>query len=151
MGKQPLDVSGPSLTQQSAKDECDINIIVERAKRGADLSQLSRGPGFYGDFTGLPSYRDALIMVNKANEAFMTLDAQVRKRFDNDPAKLLDFLADDANREEAQKLGLLKPVEVPKVDEHLETLKSIDRGLKANRGDVADEPGPHSKGHKGSK
>lgn len=131
MGKQALDVSGPSLTQQSGKDECDINIIVERAKRGADLSLLARsGAPMYGDFTGLPSYRDALLMVNKARDMFMSLDAFVRERFANDPAKLLDFLGDPKNRDEAVKLGLVKAPEAPKVDETLETLKSIDKCLK---------------------
>lgn len=107
MGKQRVDVSGPSLTQQSAKDECDINLIVDRAKRGADLSQLSRGPGFYGDFTNLPSYRESLLMVKSAQDSFMSLDASVRKRFSNDPAELLDFLANPANRDEAVRLGLV--------------------------------------------
>lgn len=132
MGKQSIDCSGPSLTQQSSKDECDINLIMERAKRGADLSQLQSGrTPMYGDFTNLPSYKDSLLMVNKARDMFMSLDAFVRERFGNDPGRLLDFLADSKNREEAIKLGLVKAPEVPKVDEHLETLKSIDKGLKA--------------------
>lgn len=135
MGKQPIDCSGPSMTQQSSKDECDINVIIERAKRGADLSQLQAGKvPMYGDFTNLPSYRDALLMVNKARDMFMSLDALVRERFGNDPAKLLDFLGDDKNREEAVKLGLVKPKEPPKVDESLNTLKSIDASLKAKSG-----------------
>lgn len=135
MGKQPIDCSGVSLTQQSGKDECDINLIVERAKRGADLSQFThnRVP-MYGDFTNLPDYKQALLMVNKARDMFMSLDAFVRERFGNDPGRLLDFLSDDKNREEAIKLGLLKAPEVPKVDEHLETLKSIDKGLKERSG-----------------
>lgn len=144
---------GPCHTQQSAKDECDINLIVESAKRGADISHLSnaRTP-MYGDFTGLPDFRSALLMVNKARDMFMSLDARVRERFANDPARLLDFLADDKNREEARKLGLLKPEEVPVPDEHLETLKSIDKGLKAQSKSLAEEPGaPEGKAHKGSK
>lgn len=130
MGKQSILCDDVPMTQQSAKDECDINLIVEAAKRGADLSQLTR-PTMYGDFTGLPSYREALLMVNKARDMFMALDANVRKRFGNDPAEMLDFIADDKNRDEARSLGLLKPVDVPVQDEHLETLKSIDGSLKA--------------------
>lgn len=111
MGKVRIDCSKDvPLTQQSAKDECDINLIVEAAKRGADLSQrLSSKPPMYGDFTNLPDYRTALVMVTKARDMFMSLDARVRERFLNDPAKLLDFLADPKNREEGVKLGLIKP------------------------------------------
>lgn len=112
MGNGPrIDCSNDvPLTQQSAKDECDINLIVEAAKRGADLSQrLSGRTPMYGDFTGLPDYREALLMVTKAREMFMGLDAFVRERFGNDPARLLDFLADDRNRDEAVKLGLVEP------------------------------------------
>jgi len=141
MGKQRVDVSGPTLTQQSAKDECDINLIVDRAKRGADLSQLSRGPGFYGDFTGLPSYREALLMINAARDAFMALDASVRKRFSNDPAVLLDFLSDDRNREEAVRLGLVNAPVVPP-----------ESAVERSDEDLGEDPGPaKGKGHKGSK
>jgi len=122
-------------TQQSAKDECDINLIVERAKRGADISHLSVSAApVYGDFVGFPDYRESLLMVNKARDMFMSLDAFVRERFGNDPARLLDFLSDDKNREEGVKLGLIKAPEVAKVDETLETLKSIDKALKGDSG-----------------
>lgn len=126
--------TGDVLTQQSAKDECDINLIVEAAKRGAGISHLAKAAPMYGDFTGLPSYRDALLMVNKARDMFMSLDAFVRERFGNDPGRLLDFLSKEENREEAIKLGLVKPAESPKKDETLDTLKSIDASLKASSG-----------------
>lgn len=111
----------PSRTQQSAKDECDINIIVERAKRGADISHLSKAAPMYGDFTKIPSYREALQIVVDARTAFNALDANVRERFANDPAKMIDFLRDGKNYDEALKLGLVKPrpvaVETPSVPE----------------------------------
>lgn len=122
------------LTQQSAKDECDMNLIVAAAKRGADIKHVTTRQPMYGDFTNLPDYREALTIVNQARDAFMGLDAFVRERFGNDPARMLDFLSDDKNREEAIKLGLVKAPEPPKVDEHLETLKSIDRSVKSNSG-----------------
>lgn len=128
-----IDCSGPCFTQQSAKDECDINLIVERAKRGADLTHVRNTAPMYGDFTNLPSYKDALLMVNKAREMFMSLDAVVRERFANDPGRLLDFLADGRNRDEAIKLGLIDVPKPPEVDPHLEMLRSIDVSLKGNK------------------
>lgn len=92
MGKVRLDCSQDEMiTQQSGKDDADINVIVERAKRGAIVPTNDRTP-MYGDFTSLPKdLRECLVIVKQAETAFMTLDAQVRRRFDNDPAKMLIF------------------------------------------------------------
>lgn len=109
------------LTQQSAKDECDINLIIERAKRGADIAHVTDRTPQYGDFTEIPTdLRECLIAVKKADEAFMSLDAQVRRRFDNDPVLLLDFLHDPKNREEAISLGLVAPPPVKAVESVVE-------------------------------
>lgn len=131
MGKQQLvfPKDEPKLTQQSAKDECDINIIVSKAKQGADLSQQMRKP-IYGDFTDLPSYRESLLMVNKARDMFMSFDAEVRKRFANDPGLMLDFLNDPKNRDEAIKLGLVKAPEAPKPeDPMLSEMKGLRKDI----------------------
>lgn len=117
MGKGPkIDCSKDKpLTQQSAKDECDINVIIDRIKRGADIPSTQPNPPRYGDFSSVPTdLRECLNVVRQADELFMTLDAKVRRRFDNDPAKMLDFLNDEKNRQEAVDLGLVyapEPVE----------------------------------------
>lgn len=130
-----VDCSGDvPLTQQSAAGECDMNEIMRRAMAGAAVQHVNPAAPVYGSLIGQGDLRDAMNLVVEANRLFMELDPFVRKRFDNDPAKLLDFVSDPQNREEAGKLGLLKPVEAPKVDESLETLKSIDNSLKANSG-----------------
>lgn len=123
MGKGPrIDCSKDKpLTQQSAKDECDINVIIDRIKRGADVPTTST-PARYGDFTQIPTdLRECLNVVRQADEVFMSLDAKVRARFENDPAQMLDFLNDSKNRDEAIALGLVeappKPVEEPKAPE----------------------------------
>ena len=46
-------------------------------------------------------------MVLAADDAFMALPANVRERFNNDPAELVDFISDVANRSEAIDLGLI--------------------------------------------
>jgi len=144
MGKFPIDCSKDvPLTQQSAKEECDINFIVERAKRGADLSQLVRNAvPKYGDFTSIPTdLRDCLNIVSRANALFMSMDAQVRRRFDNDPAKMLDFLNDPANRKEAVDLGLVDaPAELaaPAVPAPVVALKGKKKGV-GGQGSTGDE------------
>jgi hypothetical protein len=39
----------------------------------------------------------------------MALPADIRTQFDNNPANLIGFLNNPANKTEAEKLGLLKP------------------------------------------
>ena len=46
----------------------------------------------------------------------MLLPAQMRSRFNNDPAELLKFIKDPANLDEAVKLGILVKKEAPKGD-----------------------------------
>lgn len=100
------------LTIQSAKDECDINLIIARAQRGEAYSINSRVME-WGDFSNVPDYREAHDLVIRAQGMFMELDANIRERFDNDPAKMLDFLANEKNFDESVKLGLRKPKAPP--------------------------------------
>lgn len=118
-----------SRTVQAPAAEIDINRLVARAKAGEDLSSFVR-VGQYMDMTQVPTdLRSALAIVQRAQDLFMSLDANVRERFGNDPAKMVDFLNDDKNRDEAEKLGLVKAKEV---DPHLDELKSINQSLKAS-------------------
>lgn len=102
----------PSLTVQSFKDECDINQIIARVLKGNDLQHVNSRAAKYGDFSNVPDYQSALDLVNRANGFFMEMSPQIRERFANDPAKMIDFLQDENNYDEAVKLGLLVPKKV---------------------------------------
>ena len=101
-----------SLTQQHFKDETDINNILRQFNITGLLPEAPLSPR-YGDFTGIVDYHSALNQVIAAEDEFMTLPANLRARFANDPANLIDFLNDENNRPEAVKLGLL---EFPKAE-----------------------------------
>lgn len=108
----------PSLAQQHFKDECDINNILRQFNITGLLPEQPLSPR-YGDFTGIGDYHTALNRVIAAQDEFDSLPAQIRARFDNDPANLIEFLNDDANRPEAEELGLVNKgaaevVEAPK-------------------------------------
>jgi phage internal scaffolding protein len=106
-----------TLTQQHFKDECDINNILRQFNVTGLLPQAPLSPQ-YGDFTGISDYHSALNQVIAAEDEFMALPAQIRSRFDNDPAKLIDFLEKSENLDEAVKLGLVnQPAELPQVVE----------------------------------
>lgn len=99
-----------SLAVQDARDEVDINTIVRRFGLTGQLPDEVRVPQ-YGDFVGLDDYHSAMNAVADANESFDALPADLRSRFNNDPAVFVEFCLDERNRDEMTKLGLLKPVE----------------------------------------
>jgi len=67
--------------------------------------------GSYGDFSTAPDYFEAQQLLLRARSQFESLPANVRRRFDNDPSKLLAFVGDRSNLAEARELGLLKSEE----------------------------------------
>lgn len=101
---------GVSLTDQSALAETDINTIVKRYNAG-DRSQVHER-AMFGDVSEVGDFAHALEVVRKAQSDFAALPSEVRDRFGNNPALLIDFLKDAANDEEAVKLGL-KVVRIP--------------------------------------
>jgi phage internal scaffolding protein len=109
-----LKCEDPSLTQQHMRDECDINVIVERFGVTGRIPVTPFEPS-YGDFSGVGDYHTALNKINATKEQFMTLPAKVRARFDHDPYELVNFLMDESNRSEAIELGLINGEYVAKV------------------------------------
>jgi len=108
----------PSLAQQHMKDECDINVIVERFGVTGQLPVKAIEPS-YGDFSGVSDYHTALNKIKAAEAEFMALPAKIRAKFDNDPNSLLNFLENEQNRDEAIELGLIdgEPVVRPIVSD----------------------------------
>lgn len=47
-----------------------------------------------------------MLTVMKAKDAFMTLPSEVRRRFQNDPAELLEFIEKPENKEQCIKWGI---------------------------------------------
>ena len=96
-----------SLAQQHYKEECDINTILEKFNITGLLPENPLSPR-YGDFTGIGDYHTAMNRVFAAQEEFEALPAQIRARFGNDPAQLIEFLENSDNRPEAEELGLVE-------------------------------------------
>jgi len=113
-----LECKDPSLAQQHMKDECDINLIVERFGVTGQLPVRAIEPS-YGDFSGVTDYHTALNKIKAAEAEFMALPAKLRAKFDHDPNALLNFLENEANRDEAIELGLIdgEPVVRPIVSD----------------------------------
>lgn len=94
-----------TVTKQSFAKECDINYIVHRWKNGGVIPKVTALEAIYGDVTGV-DFQAALELVRGAEDAFIGLPAQVRKRFNNDPGEFLTFCDDPANVDELVELGL---------------------------------------------
>lgn len=97
-----------TLTQQQFAEECDINNIMQKFGMTGLLPQVPLEPT-YGDFSGVHDYHTAMNAIIAAQDQFDGLPAQIRTRFDNDPSKLIEFMNDESNRDEAEKLGLINP------------------------------------------
>jgi len=112
-------VGSVSRTEQHHAQGANINTIMARYKKTGLIPQFAGAS--YGDFSGVTDYQTALELVRQSQLEFERLPANIRRYFDDDPGKLLDFVADDANRAKAIELGLIphvpsKPeVEIPKV------------------------------------
>lgn len=107
--KKSVDVGSGSMTCQEFKDECDINTLVTMPNYGINpLKPPTRIPS-YGDFTDerLLNFQESQNILAEATQLFEALPSVVRERFSNDPAKLIDFVNNKDNMDEAKKLGLL--------------------------------------------
>lgn len=97
-----------SLTQQHFKAETDINVLVSRFGLDGVIARTPPAdPAHYGNVGELPDLRAVLEVAREARDRFAELPPQIRSRFNNDPARLWEFVQDKANHEEAVKLGLL--------------------------------------------
>ena len=101
-----IDCSQDGRTKQSFKEECDVNNIVNRWLKSGLMPSANVVPAQFLDVSEIPDYQTSLNLVNQANAMFANLPANVRDRFDNNPAKLLSFVQDKSNLEEAINLGL---------------------------------------------
>lgn len=105
----------PSMTRQSEMAACDIhNILKQFSQVGFEqLVRENAAKGQYADLTNLPEYQESLNIVIAAENAFLAMPSQIRDRFQNDPARLIAFLGDPANQDEAIRLGLAKDTRPP--------------------------------------
>jgi len=89
----------PSRTQQSFKDETDINNIMRKYQKTGLIDHVNEHGATYGDQPYADDYHSAMNLVADTNSMFEELPSSVRADFDNDPSKFLDYVADEERRE----------------------------------------------------
>lgn len=97
------------VTKQSDAKDCDINLLFKRFERSGQLPDMILREPRYGDFSAVPDYQEACNIVKLASEQFNNLDVAIRNRFANDPVKFLEFVNDEKNIDEIDRMGLLTP------------------------------------------
>lgn len=126
-----------SMTEQSHKKKCDINNIMKKYRQTGELPLSSKTP-MYGDFSSGETYHEACNLIIEAKEDFMKLPSEIRKRFGNDPGKLVDFLNDPNNLEEAMDLGIIEKMDKPEA--------SGDKPKEERAAEPPREPAPEPSG-----
>lgn len=79
-------------TKQSFKDQCDINKILKKAAVKGGLSHVQKyDEAVYGEFDPNMDLFVARDRIARAEEIFMDLPAEVRREFDNDAIKFIQY------------------------------------------------------------
>ena len=111
--RQGFQTTGESLTQQHFANEADVKTIIKKHDRTGIISHVARGVAQYGDYSEVNEYREALDMVNNANNSFMELPSEIRAMFENDAGSFFEFATNPANDEKMVELGLKKAPPLP--------------------------------------
>lgn len=106
----------PVLTEQSHKDEVNINNIVKR--HGMDLIQKTAAlQEFVFDDNPNNDFQEMMNMMLNAEKSFSSIPSEIRKHFDHDAAKFMDFVRNEENRDQLIEWGLAKaPEEIQPVE-----------------------------------
>lgn len=104
--------SGQSRVEQSHRQMTNINTIVAKAKKTGRLPISSRQPT-YGDFSNAQDYHAVQTRIVTAQNEFMEVPSEIRKRFHNDVGEFIDFVQNPDNLSEAVAMGLIPESALP--------------------------------------
>jgi phage internal scaffolding protein len=116
------------LTEQSHKDECDINNIIRKYDKTGLITHVNNATAEYGDYTEINEYQESLNMVIKAQNAFDELPADIRKKFGNDPGAFFEFATNPDNVDGMIELGLAE--KIPVVEEAIQKVEVVNSETK---------------------
>lgn len=102
--QKPAEAGGDGA-QQSFKEDCDINVIMNRFAKTGTVDHVKKHQPRYGIATG-QSLHEAMNLIAQAESMFMDLDPDIRNKFNGSPSELLDFVQNPDNELAAAELGL---------------------------------------------
>lgn len=98
--------TGQGRTKQSFKEECDINNLMAKYLRTGRMEHVNQALPRFECVSG-HDFQSAQNLIANAASMFEDIPSTIRARFDNDPGKLLDWVHDPKNAQEATALGFL--------------------------------------------
>lgn len=98
---------GEGLTEQSHKQECDMNYILRQYHKTGLIRHAKEHQGKYDDVSS-QDFQEAMFIVKSAENMFAELPSNIRKRFENNPASFLEFVQNPQNEAEMRTLGILR-------------------------------------------
>ncbi len=115
----------PSLTKQAFAEEVNINNIIQRFTKTGVIDHVNSAEPTY-DFAPSHDYREALEILQNAEQKFAELPAEIRKKFSNNPAEFLAFAEDEDNLPKMAAMGLTSDSYTPasEISENAPTGKS---------------------------
>jgi len=99
----------PDKAQQQYKDSTDVNNIMKKYEQTGQITHINAAQGRYVELGEPTDLMDAKMRVIRAEQAFMTLPAELRAKCGHEPANFLKMLADGSNDAELIKLGIKLP------------------------------------------
>lgn len=96
------------VTDQSFRDECDINTIMARYQSTGEMPIINNMEQQWLDVTQ-HDFQTHMNFIVEAQSMFDDLPSHIRDRFGNDPGAFLDFTSNSENLSEIAKMGLLTP------------------------------------------
>ena len=96
---------GKSMTKQADRDRANIHNILKRYEKTGLLPQRTTSP-IEGELPQVESFHQAMNILVTAQQSFEALPSNVRQKFENDPAKFLEFVNDEKNKDQLIELGL---------------------------------------------
>lgn len=94
-----------SKVEKSHRQRVNINSIMAKINRGV-MPPIKSG-GLYGDFSTVEDFHTSVQRVQDANNDFLALPSEIRKKFHQNPAELIEFLNNPDNYEKAVEYGLI--------------------------------------------
>ncbi len=96
---------GEGAAQQQFRDDCDVNIIMQRYQKTGAIDHVSKHQPEYG-FATPNDYHQSMNIITTANSMFNDLPSNIRNEFSNNPQAFLKFVQDPKNADRAKELGL---------------------------------------------